>query len=79
MIRTNEVIFLTEYQSIDDVKYCSSEIFRQKYFIDNKIQGKIFLWIHDFLKIFYLEHISLEIIHDCSRYHSEVINLDKNH
>ena len=32
--------------------YCSSEIFNKKYFIDEKIQGKIFLWIHDFLEIF---------------------------
>ena len=39
------------------------KLFDRKYFIDNKIQGKIFSWLHDFLEIFYLEHISLMIIH----------------
>ena len=29
----------------------------KKYFIDNRIQGKIFSWIHNYLKYFYLEHI----------------------
>ena len=28
------------------------KIFDRKTFINNKIQGEIFSWIHDFLKIF---------------------------
>ena len=36
--------------------YRSLENFHLKYFIDENFQGKIFSWIHDFLKIFYLEH-----------------------
>ena len=50
----------------------------RKYFIDNRIQGKMFSWIHDYLKYFCLEHILLMIIHACSRcrggvlYHDEI-------
>ena len=28
------------------------KFFDRKYFLDKKIQGKIFSWMHDFLKIF---------------------------
>ena len=28
------------------------KLFERKCFIDNKIQGKIFSWMHDFLEIF---------------------------
>ena len=38
------------------------KFFYRKYFFDKKIQGKIFSLMHDFLEIFYLEHISLAII-----------------
>ena len=31
---------------------CISKNFDRKYFIDNKVQGKIFSWIHDFPEIF---------------------------
>ena len=34
--------------------YTVVKIFDRKYFIDKKIQGKIFSWIHDFLEIFTL-------------------------
>ena len=33
------------------------KFFGRKYFIDKKIHGKIFLWIHDFLKIFFTLNI----------------------
>ena len=39
------------------------KLFNRKYFIDNKVQGKIFSWIRDFSKYFYLEYISLAIFH----------------
>ena len=36
------------------------KLFDGKYFIDNnKVQGKIFSWIHYFLEIFYLEYVLL--------------------
>ena len=28
------------------------KFFNRKYFIDKKVQGKIFSWMHDFLKTF---------------------------
>ena len=31
--------------------YLVRKLFDRKYFIDNKVHDKIFLWIHDFLKI----------------------------
>ena len=55
------------------------KLFDRKCSIDNKLQGKIFLWIHDFLEILYLEHILLVIIHDCSRYCNGVTDKSKNH
>ena len=54
---------LTQHEMAIPIIYCSSEIFRQKNFIDIKIQGKVFSWIYDFLEIFYLEHILLAVTH----------------
>ena len=58
--------------------YCSSEIDR-KYFIDNKIQGKTFSWIHDFFEIFLPQYILLVIIHARSCYCGEALDRSKNY
>ena len=55
------------------------KLFDRKYFIDNKVQGKIFLWIQDLLKYLYLEYISLAIIHGRSQYCGGAIDHSKNH
>ena len=53
-------------------------ILHRKYFIDNyKLKVKYF---HEYMtswEYFYFEHISLSIIHACSRYHGEALNCGK--
>ena len=47
------LVMSQKYQQNEDLVKCRSlEIFNRKYFVDKKMQGKIFSWIHDYLEIF---------------------------
>ena len=58
--------------------YHSLEIFDRKYFIDKKIQDKVFSWIHDFLNIFLpWTYIASDNSHSLKLHHSGAIECGK--